>query len=554
MNKKMVFFFVVSFALLLLAYVPDFFGGFFIVDDSALIEIPQLQLPLSWKLIQTLFRPGSHVDFYPIRDFSYWIDLHIFGARSDGANGYIFRIHNFFLFLGIALGLMAFLNQLIKNKVFSLFCASLWLLNPFHFEMVWWISARKDLLALFFFSWSAVFWMRFQKEAKIYPGVFSLLFFLLSLLSKTTFLLVPPVLLLTKLLQKTFDRKDISLVIASMASVVWGFVQNWQYTAVNDMRFYYPLSYRFYASLTALGRMLAGIFYWPVNSVDLFNWGEWLDLNHSFLIAGYLFWVLILAWLIFSYKKRSGAFCAPALFLAVYLPISSFTFPHRNFYSTRYFEGPFLVLTAASALSVHNYFKLLPHRKTFFSVLGLLMFLWFFIGLNLESRNWDSNRAILEKSLRITPRNIASKVLFLQELTNLKKQNQWQAQDRELLNLQESQLNAYCMPYLKKEILGSSTLCSVFFSHVLALIEEKKKVQGKEDWAIFNKWLESFYAYRTHTPIQEVMDKNWARRVLYSNERTYPPKEPKFFTKEKQKSEWTQGIERFNSIKEQKSF
>lgn len=547
-------FFVVSSIVLLLAYVPNFFGAFFIVDDTALIEIPQLQLPFSWKLIQTLLKPGIHVDYYPIRDFSYWIDLHLLGARSDGANSYIFRIQNFVLFLGIGLAINIFLNYLTRNRFSSLFFAFLWLLNPFHFEMVWWISARKDLLALFFFSWSAILWIRFQKEDKNWLGFFSLTLFILSLLSKTTFLLVPVALLFMRLIKGNFDRKIIPLALGAIICALWGSIQNWQYTVVNDMRFYYPVSYRIQSSITALGRMLMGVFYWPINSVDLFNWGEWLDLNRSFLPIGCLYWLSIAIGFVVSLRKNDFLLNSIILFVACYLPVSGLTFPHRNFYSARYFEGALLVLIVFASLALNRLFELYNSRKNIFRFLGMGVCLWSFAGLILESNNWDSNRAILEKSLRVTPGNIASQVLLLEEVTNLQRQHQGQLQDKTLLTRTERELYTQCLPYLRQKIEKSSTLCSVFFSHVSALIEEKKKVPGEMGWAIYNDWLESLYAYRTHTPIQEVMDKNWARRVLYGDERRPPPKQPSFFSKEKQRLEWAKAIEKFNSFGETKSF
>lgn len=95
------------------------------------------------------------------------------------------------IFILIGWVLFLFLRELKISKTIASIVTSFYLLNPFHYEMVWWISARKDLLAIFFLICSALFWLRFIKQGTFKNALFCYLFFCLSLMSKTTFVLFP---------------------------------------------------------------------------------------------------------------------------------------------------------------------------------------------------------------------------------------------------------------------------------------------------------------------------------------------------------------------------
>ncbi|MFM8269001.1 MAG: hypothetical protein ACKN9V_02340 [Pseudomonadota bacterium] len=117
-------------AVVVFSYASNFSAPLFYMDDYQLLTIPQLQQPFSWPLIKTVFTPGFHVDFYPIRELSYWIDIHFFSTET-----FVLRAHNALLFMGTGIGIY-FILCFLGLGTYALGATSLWLINPFHYEMV----------------------------------------------------------------------------------------------------------------------------------------------------------------------------------------------------------------------------------------------------------------------------------------------------------------------------------------------------------------------------------------------------------------------------------
>ncbi len=152
--------FFVSFLIIfiiLIFYAPGLKASFYLVDDYDLVDIPQIRADFDFILLKTLFTKGYHIDFYPLRDISYWIDVHWLGATTSGEDGFVFRLQNIFWFFTalFSSGIILTLLGVRKKLVFA--ALALIGLNPVHGEMLMWISARKDVMAIAFFLLSTVF-------------------------------------------------------------------------------------------------------------------------------------------------------------------------------------------------------------------------------------------------------------------------------------------------------------------------------------------------------------------------------------------------------------
>ena len=83
-------------------------------------------------------------------------------------------------------------------------------IHPMHVESVAWISSRKDVLLGLFFLAGSISWLRFRSDpAKQRPAYgLTLLFFILSLLSKSVAVVFPVILLGFDYLRKRDDWKE----------------------------------------------------------------------------------------------------------------------------------------------------------------------------------------------------------------------------------------------------------------------------------------------------------------------------------------------------------
>src|SRR5437870_5823416 len=152
--------------------------------------------------ISEVFSRYLEGNYHPITLIVYSIEYQLFGFRPAGYHAVNLLLH----LVNVALVFRAIL-LLTKKREVALVAALLFGIHPMHVESVAWISELKDLLYAAFFLGSYISYLKYlgitpgpsPKESggrrKFY--VFSLLFFLFSLLSKGMAVSLPLVLILT---------------------------------------------------------------------------------------------------------------------------------------------------------------------------------------------------------------------------------------------------------------------------------------------------------------------------------------------------------------------
>lgn len=131
--------------------------------------------------------------FIPLSHFLTFVEYKIFGLNSIG-------YHLISLALHIANSILLFLvvrkiriDKINANtgKMIAFFCGLLFLLNPYQTEAVNWLTAKSYLLSLFFMLLSLLFYFEYRQLQKYRLLIFSLVFFMLSLLSKEISIVFP---------------------------------------------------------------------------------------------------------------------------------------------------------------------------------------------------------------------------------------------------------------------------------------------------------------------------------------------------------------------------
>ncbi len=163
-------------------------------DDNWYLVYNESVQGFSWQNLKTIFSSIYQANYAPLQMLSYMIDYSLWGLNPGG-----FALTNFMLHAANGLLLYRLLNSLHGERLLALVAAALFLAHPLQVESVAWISCRKNVLSLLFFllSWEAYRRYRVAGQGRGRGAYLaSLAAFLLSIMAKSTTLVLPVILVL----------------------------------------------------------------------------------------------------------------------------------------------------------------------------------------------------------------------------------------------------------------------------------------------------------------------------------------------------------------------
>ncbi len=167
------------------AYLPAIHSDFIWDDNLMVTNNPLLKDEEGLKDIWFSTKP---YDYFPVTLTSFWIEWRLWGANPTGYN-----VANIFLH---GLGAALFWRVLRRLSVPGAWLAAMvFALHPVCVASVAWIAERKNTLSLVFFLLTLLAWLRFEQEGQRRFYWLALGGFLLALLSKTSVVMLPVVLL-----------------------------------------------------------------------------------------------------------------------------------------------------------------------------------------------------------------------------------------------------------------------------------------------------------------------------------------------------------------------
>ena len=173
-------------------------------DDGYIINNPMIK-ELSWDSIMYMFSHFHLDNYHPLTTLSHAIEFHLFNL-----NPLPYHFDNLVLHLINTILVYYFIQLLLKHKEAAVLVALLFAIHPMHVESVAWLSERKDLLYTCFFLLSLIYYHQFIYSVQRKYLIYSILFMLLSCLSKSAAVALTPVLFLLDFYSnKKFTPKSI---------------------------------------------------------------------------------------------------------------------------------------------------------------------------------------------------------------------------------------------------------------------------------------------------------------------------------------------------------
>jgi len=162
-------------------------------DDGGYVIEHDLVHKLSLHNLAQIFTVFYKGNYHPLTTILYALQYSLVGEKP-----FLYHFVNLVFHLADVVLVFIFVKRLIKNPEIAFITAIFFGIHPMHVESVAWVSELKDVMYTFFFLLSVLFYMKFssskEKSTKLY--VVSLLFFLLSCLSKSAAVILPAVLIL----------------------------------------------------------------------------------------------------------------------------------------------------------------------------------------------------------------------------------------------------------------------------------------------------------------------------------------------------------------------
>jgi protein O-mannosyl-transferase len=190
-DPNRIYWFLTTVVLTLIAFFPAFKNEFTNWDDSGYIVDNVLIRSLSAENIGEIFSTYVQGNYHPLTVLSNALEYRFFELSP-----WIYHFNNILLHILNSILVLIFINRLTGRIEIAGITAILFGIHPMHVESVAWVSERKDVLYTFFFLASLICYMIYRKSASKKYYVFSLLLFLLSLLSKGQAVVLPLVFLL----------------------------------------------------------------------------------------------------------------------------------------------------------------------------------------------------------------------------------------------------------------------------------------------------------------------------------------------------------------------
>ncbi|MEX2379508.1 MAG: tetratricopeptide repeat protein [Vicingaceae bacterium] len=178
------------FLLSLIAFFPGLNNEFTHLDDQVQVVENSTIQKLDWTNIRAIFSSTSVGMYQPLSSLLYAITYQFNGADAFNFHLLSLLFHFFNIFL-----IYSLLQKLNIDKINALLLTAVFALHPMQVESVSWVSAFSNLTYSCFYLAALIKYRDFQRNNRGRQFALTLLFFILALLSKSTAVTLPLLLL-----------------------------------------------------------------------------------------------------------------------------------------------------------------------------------------------------------------------------------------------------------------------------------------------------------------------------------------------------------------------
>ncbi len=180
-----------------LLYRSSLKGEFLSYDDTENIVNNPIIQQLSLGTLPRFFSTSILYMYTPITFISYAFDY-----KMNGLNPFYFKLTNLFLHLVNIILVYLFSMQILRKQNLAILLTLLFAVHPMNVDSVSWISSRSNLLSTLFFLLTLILYLLYLQKNKNAFLLLSTIAFVLSLLSKSSGVMLPFTLLFIDFLQK----------------------------------------------------------------------------------------------------------------------------------------------------------------------------------------------------------------------------------------------------------------------------------------------------------------------------------------------------------------
>ena len=385
---------------------PTLNNGWVNWDDPAYVLKNPLVHQLNQSAISTMFSTPVVVGLYhPFTLLSLSIDFYFWGNNPIG-----FHLTNLILHLFNVALVFVFFRKLKSSLLVAFLVSLLYGIHPMHVESVAWISARKDVLYVFFFLLgllSYLYMQNLKNSKRIFLFYFlTFICFIASLLSKNIAFTFPIILLLIdyfqnrKLDKSIFINKTPFFILA----IVSIFIMKYGQQASDSMGELTMIEYG--------NSILIGVFnsvfyiYKLLLPIDLaafhpFPLSTETPIVYYLAIAPFLGFIYSLYWF---FKKSRKVFFGLLFFLISIGPLLQIIPFGKAISSERYTYLAYIGLFYVLAIFVE--YMLTSFNKSIKNMTISIVFIWFILlayQTNKQSRVWKNSNTLWSQVLDLYP-------------------------------------------------------------------------------------------------------------------------------------------------------
>jgi tetratricopeptide (TPR) repeat protein len=358
-----------------IAFTPSLKNGFVNWDDEPYVTENPLIRQFSGPNIVRVFSTFFLCTYLPVTMLSYMLDYRFSGMDPFGYHltSLIFHLLNCLLAFWL-------IRSLSRNTLVAFVAAILFGTHPLHVESVAWVSERKDVLYTCFLLLSMICYGRYLQAQKIGRNYwFSVVFFILSLLSKGMAITLPALLfLMDYFCGRKWDRRMIAdkipfLIFAICFGVLGVYGQREAMRSEQWVSVFDKFLIASYAIVFYFGKIL-----WPAGLSCLYPYSGVKDiLIYLLSLAGCL---AILIVTIRTAKHTRKAVFGILFFLITLLPVLQFVPFGTAIVADRYAYMASIGLFYLIAETVAWAYKKIAERNRLFSVVLITIFLILSVG------------------------------------------------------------------------------------------------------------------------------------------------------------------------------